>query len=175
MFINAHAPLNAVIGTLLRIVAALALASVIAMWFQAIRRARATGVEPALPGQAQGAAMFGRGFAVVVVVEAVALFGGIALMRAWQVPEQANVAWIAFVVGVHFVALAPVWKSRSIALPGAVLTVLGVVGFVMAATSALDWVPFVSGVLSGVTLLAGCVTSSWNGLASQQEATLTTR
>ncbi|WP_433235249.1 hypothetical protein ACQPYK_25020 [Streptosporangium sp. CA-135522] len=175
VFINASAPLNAALGILLRVAAALALAGVIAMWLQAIRQARATGVEPALPGAAQGATMFGRGFLLVAVIEAVALFGGIAVLGAWQQPEQVNVAWVAFVVGVHFVALAPVWKSRAIAVPGAVLTVLGIAGFVMAATAALDWVPFVSGVLSGATLLAGSLVSARNGLASQNEQASVTR
>lgn len=160
IFINASGPLVIVA----RIVGALALAAVIVMWFLAVRRAKQTGVEPAAPGDG---AMFGRGFLLVVVIEAVALFGGLRLLSALEVPPQANVAWVAFVVGVHFVALAPVWRSRAIAVPGAILTVLGVAGFVLAAAGAAEWVPFVSGVLSGVTLLAGCITSSWNGLRSQ--------
>jgi hypothetical protein len=67
---------------------------------------------------------------------------------------QANVAWIATIVGLHFAALASAWKTRSILVVGVVLTVLGVVGLALLG-SAAEWVPFVSGVLSGVTLLGG--------------------
>lgn len=56
-------------------------------------------------------------------------------------------------MGVHFIAFMLVWNQRSIGLLGALLTLLGVGGFVLAATPALAWVPVVSGVLSGVTLL----------------------
>ncbi|MFI0775422.1 hypothetical protein [Streptomyces sp. NPDC021212] len=57
--------------------------------------------------------------------------------------------------GAHFLVLMAVWKQRSIAVPGAALTVLGAAGLAMAATPAVDWVPFVSGVLSGAVLLGG--------------------
>lgn len=165
VIINTVGPLNATIGAVLRGAAILSLAAVVVMWFLAIRRAKINGVEPAAsPGAAN---MFGLGFVVVVVIEAVLLFGGLAMLRAWEQPEQINVAWIAFVVGVHFIALAPVWKQRGILPPGVILTVFGLAGFVMAATSAIAWVPFVSGVLSGATLLAGSVTFAWRGLASQ--------
>ncbi|XVQ88595.1 hypothetical protein ACQP2K_14610 [Microbispora siamensis] len=52
--------------------------------------------------------------------------------------------------------------------PGVVLTVLGVAGLVMTATSAVAWAPLVSGVLSGVTLLAGCLAAARRGLAAQR-------
>ncbi|GII33765.1 hypothetical protein [Planotetraspora mira] len=165
MLINANSPLNTVIGVVLRGLAVLSLVGVVVMWFLAVRRVKTGRAEPiAVPGQA--APMFSRGYWLVVVAEAVLLFGGIALLRSWGRPEQTNVAWIAFVVGVHFIVLAPVWKQSGIAVPGVVLTLLGVIGLVLAATSAVAWVPFVSGVLSGVSLLAGCLTFSWRGLAS---------
>ncbi|MFC4060060.1 hypothetical protein ACFOWE_17275 [Planomonospora corallina] len=107
------------------------------------------------------------GYLVIVAIEVVLLFGGIAALRVLERPEETNVAWIALIVGVHFVALGPVWKNRSIMLPGAVLTVLGLAGLAMTFTSALPWVPFVSGVLSGATLLAGCLTAARSGLAAQ--------
>ncbi|GAA4596468.1 hypothetical protein GCM10023194_68760 [Planotetraspora phitsanulokensis] len=165
VLINAADPLNAVIGGVLRGLAVLSLIGVVVMWFLAVRRVKTGRTEPiAIPGPA--APMFSRGYWLVVVAEAVLLFGGIAVLRAWGRPEQTNVAWIAFVVGVHFIVLAPVWKQWGIAVPGVILTVLGVIGLVLAATSAVAWVPFVSGVLSGVFLLLGCVTFAWRGLAS---------
>ncbi|MFG3441308.1 hypothetical protein ACGF0J_29035 [Nonomuraea sp. NPDC047897] len=157
--VNAQSPLNSVTVNVLRVVAVLAAASVVAMWFATARRERPTAAGPRRN-------MFGRGYLIIVAAEVILLFGGIRLLAAWEQPEQMNVAWVAFVVGVHFVALAPVWKDWGIAVPGAVLTVLGVAGLVMAATSAVTWVPLVSGVLSGAVLLAGSVTFGWRGMTA---------
>jgi hypothetical protein len=167
VIVNAHSPLNATIGTLLRGIAVLGLGSVIGMWVLAVRRAKTGGVRPArIPGAVN---MFSPRYLLVVAAEVVLLFGGIALLRALDRPEETNVAWVAFVVGIHFVALAPVWRQRGILVPGVVLTLFGVAGLVLAATSAVEWVPFASGVLSGAVLLAGCVTFAWRGMASQAE------
>jgi hypothetical protein len=171
VFVNSHAPLDPAIALVLRVAAAAALGGVVLLWFTAVRRARTTGVEPAVAGGRTGGKMFGLGFAVIVVIEAVLLFGGIMVLRALDRPVETNVAWIALVVGVHFVALGPVWKNRTIMLPGLVLTVLGVAGLAMTFTAALEWVPLVSGVLSGVTLLAGCTTASWAGLSTRPAQT----
>ncbi|GAA2080396.1 hypothetical protein [Actinomadura alba] len=165
VIVNAHRPLNGAVGAVLRALAILALVSVVGMWVLSIRRARATGAEPeAVPGVTN---MFSRAYWLIVAAEVVLLFGGIALLGAWDRPEETNVAWVAVVVGVHFIALAPVWKHRGILLPGVILSLFGVAGLVLAATSAVEWVPLVSGVLSGVTLMAGCVHFAWRGLASQ--------
>lgn len=99
--------------------------------------------------------MFGPSYRVIVIGEVVLLIAGFFVLSLLDAPVQANVAWIATIVGLHFVALASAWKTRSILVVGAVLTVLGVVGLVLLGTAALPWVPFVSGTLSGVTLLAG--------------------
>lgn len=156
--VNAHAPLNGVVATFLRVAACLAAAAVAAMWFTAARGRRA--------GEGGGGAMFGRGYLAVVAAEVLLLFGGLRVLAAWGRPEQVNVAWIAVVVGVHFVALAPIWRTWNIAVPGVLLAGLGAAGFVMAGTAAVGWVPFVSGVLSGVTLLAGAVAVGWRTMAS---------
>ncbi|MGA5762363.1 hypothetical protein [Nonomuraea bangladeshensis] len=161
--VNAHEPLNGVVATFLRVAACLAAVAVAAMWFSAARGQR-TGEG------GSGGPMFGRGYLAVVAAEALLLFGGLRVLAAWERPVQANVAWIAVVVGVHFVALAPIWRTWDIAVPGALLTVLGVAGLVMTGTAAIAWVPFVSGVLSGVTLLAGAVTAGWRTLASAASA-----
>ncbi|MFI6909846.1 hypothetical protein ACIBKY_51885 [Nonomuraea sp. NPDC050394] len=158
--VNAQEPLGGAVAAVLRVLAGLAAASVVAMWFVAVRRERPVRERGPRPN------MFGKGYLVVVAAEAVLLFGGLRVLAAWGVPAQANVAWVAFVVGVHFVALAPIWKDWAIAVPGAVLTVLGVAGLVMAATAGLAWVPFVSGVLSGAVLLAGSVTFGWKAIRS---------
>lgn len=145
--VNARSPLNDLTVTLLRVTACLGAALVIAMWFRTARRQR--------PAARTGRSMYGPGYLAVVAAEVVLLFGGLRVLAAWGWPEQGNVAWVAFVVGVHFIALAPVWKDWGIAVPGAVLTLLGGAGLALAFTSAVAWVPLVSGVLSGVALLAG--------------------
>ncbi|GAA3429426.1 hypothetical protein ACWDTT_28800 [Streptosporangium sandarakinum] len=164
VIVNAGDPLDTVTATLLRVVACVAAVSVMVMWFRTARRER-----PA-PQEARRN-MFSRAYLAVVAAEAVLLFGGLRVLAALGHPEQANVAWVAFVVGVHFIALAPVWKDRSIAVPGVVLTVLGVAGLVLAATAAVAWVPFVSGVLSGVVLLGGSVTFGRRAMTAETTGT----
>ncbi|MFG6201854.1 hypothetical protein [Nonomuraea sp. JJY05] len=157
--VNAQSPLNTLTVNLLRAVACLAAASVVAMWFVAARRQHT--------GDGPRPNMFGRGYLIVVAAEALLLFGGLRVLAAWGLPAQANVAWVAFVVGVHFIALAPIWKDRGIAVPGAVLTLLGVAGLLLAPTGAVAWVPLVSGVLSGAALLTGAVTFGWRTVAAR--------
>jgi hypothetical protein len=63
------------------------------------------------------------------------------------------VAWIAFVVGVHFLGLGTLWRAAVFHVLGAVLTVLGLAGFglhLAGASSAS--VALVSGIASGVAL-----------------------
>lgn len=163
--VNAQSPLDTVIVNVLRVAACLAAATVIAMWFATARSER--------PAAGPRRDMFGRGYLIIVAAEVILLFGGLRLLAAWERPEQANVAWVAFVVGVHFVALAPVWKDWGIAVPGAALTLLGVAGLVLASTAAVAWVPLVSGVLSGVILLAGSVTFGWRGMTAAASASVT--
>jgi hypothetical protein len=161
--VNAGSPLNAVAVNVLRVAACAAAASVIAMWFLAARKKQATTAGPRRN-------MFGRGYMIILAAEAVLLFGGLRGLAALGVPEQADVAWVAFVVGVHFIALAPVWKDWGIAVPGVVLTLLGVAGLLMASTTAVAWVPLVSGVLSGAALLTGAVTFCWRGVTARTAA-----
>lgn len=149
---NAHDPLNPAIGIALRVLAVLTFAGLLTLALLAGRRG---GPAPD-DAEAPQADWFRGKFAFVVGAEAVLLIGGNLALRAAGAPEQTAVAWIALIVGLHFVALMAVWKRRSIAVPGATLTALGATGLGMAATSAVAWVPFVSGVLSGVALLGGC-------------------
>ncbi|MEV1176248.1 hypothetical protein [Nonomuraea sp. NPDC049784] len=146
-------------ANLLRVAACLGTASVVAMWFATARKVRAAG------GPRRN--MFSRAYLVVVAAEAILLFGGIRVLAAWGRPEQTNVAWVAFVVGVHFIVLAPVWKDWSIAVPGAVLTLLGVGGLALASTTAVAWVPLVSGVMSGLVLLTGAITFGWRAVTAR--------
>lgn len=160
--VNAQSPLNAVAVNFLRVAAFLGAASVVAMWFATARKDRK---EQPTAGPRRN--MFGRGYLIIVAAEVILLFGGVRVLTAWERPEQTNVAWVAFVVGVHFVALAPVWKDWSIAVPGVVLTLLGAAGLVLASTTAVAWVPLVSGVLSGVVLLTGTATFGWRTVTAR--------
>ncbi|MEU7855437.1 hypothetical protein [Nonomuraea sp. NPDC049141] len=155
--VNAQSPLNTLTANLLRVAACLAAASVVAMWIMTARKERSVG------GPRRN--MFGRGYLIIVAAEVILLFGGIRVLAAWERPEQTNVAWVAFVVGVHFIALAPIWKDWGIAVPGVVLTLLGAAGLVLASTAAVAWVPLISGVLSGVVLLTGALTFGWRAVA----------
>ncbi|MGW9171120.1 hypothetical protein [Streptomyces decoyicus] len=149
---NAHDPLNPAVGIALRVLAVLTFAGLLALALRAGRHSRPAETD----AEAPQADWFRGKFAFVVGAEVVLLIGGNLALRAAGAPQETAVAWIALIVGLHFVALMAVWKRRSIAVPGVALTALGVIGLGMAATSAVAWVPFVSGVLSGVALLGGC-------------------
>ncbi|MDA0567956.1 hypothetical protein LG943_27085 [Streptomonospora sp. S1-112] len=146
VLVNAHAPLPAGVGAGLRALAVACLAATVVLGVLAARTAP--------PATAPGRAMFGRGYLAVVAAEALLLFGGFPVLRALGAPPAANVAWVAVVVGLHFVALAAVWRQPSVLVPGVGLTALGAAGFALLATPAAAWTPAVSGVLSGAVLLA---------------------
>lgn len=97
-----------------------------------------------------------RGFGIVVAVEVVALFGGLQVLgRVFDAPE-AGVAWVSVVVGLHFVALAVVWREPSLHVVGGALTACGAAGLVLAAAGAGQAaVATVGGVVPGFLLLAG--------------------
>ncbi len=108
--------------------------------------------DPVAPG---GPGFAGRGFSMIVAVEGLALFGGLAVLGRVLHHADLGVAWVAVVVGVHFFALARLWRMRMYHVLGAVMTALGVAGFVLAAAGVpAAMVAVVSGVGSGVALFA---------------------
>lgn len=142
--VNAGDPLPAPIGWALRVLAVAALAAVIVLGVRA-------GGRPTLAGRP----MFGRSYRLIVAGEVVLLVAGFFVLNLLTAPVQANVAWIATIVGIHFAALSSAWRTRSVLVIGVVLTALGIAGLALLGSVALPWVPFLSGVLSGVTLLGG--------------------
>jgi hypothetical protein len=116
----------------------------------------------------QRPAGFTRFYWLVVLIEAVALFGGLAVLR--QIEPAAALGWIALVVGVHFYPLARLWPEgrahlRAIATA---MTVLGITGLVLAFTvHDAELVAVVAGVGSGLVLLG------WS--LAQAAGTLTAR
>ncbi|MUL43905.1 hypothetical protein FZ103_22535 [Streptomonospora sp. PA3] len=157
VFVNAGDPMPAELVPAARIAAVAALAATAVLGLLAARSTAPAGAstapKPNRPGTSRRPPMFGRGFLGVVLTEAVLIIGGLRAIRVFDAPVETNVAWIAIVVGLHFIVLARVWKDARILVPGAVLTLLGVAGFALAAVSLVPLIPLVSGVLSGVTLL----------------------
>ncbi len=102
-----------------------------------------------------GQNLFGRRYWVIVAAEAALLAIGFIAIWGIGAPSQTYLAWIALIVGLHFIAfrLTGVWRG-GITAPAALLILFGVAGLALA-TFAADWIPLVSGVLSGFTLLAG--------------------
>lgn len=63
-------------------------------------------------------------------------------------------SWIALIVGIHFIALAVVWKMLFFHGLGAALMLCGVAGLALAATgAAVSAIDLAGGVLPGAVLL----------------------
>lgn len=91
---------------------------------------------------------------MVVALEALALFGGLAVLR--PIEPAAALGWIALVVGVHFLPLAGLWPEGRTQLLwiASLMSALGVLGLVLAFTvHDAVLVAVVSGVGSGLVLL----------------------
>lgn len=114
------------------------------------------GRSPSHPdSSAPQARVFSRSYWLVVLAEAVALFGGVRVLSGPLALPEAGVAWVSLVVGVHFFALALVFGQRFFHLLGAVIATCGAVGFGLVLAGAREAsVSLVGGVLPGVTLLA---------------------
>ncbi len=75
-------------------------------------------------------------------------------------PLEAGVAWVSFVVGVHFVALGAVFREPLFHWLGGAIGACGLVGLALAAAGAgTESVAVVSGIVPGTLLLA----SGWWG------------
>ncbi len=148
---NSGPPLDPAVALVLRVFAVAALVGVVALTVVTGRR---TG--PDAEPDPEGPRMrFDAFYGVVVLLELVLLFGGIQVLRALDAPVQANVAWIALAVGLHFLPLSRHWRTRSLLGVAAYMSVLGAVGLAMALTGHPDWVPLVSGVVTGLGMLTG--------------------
>lgn len=152
---NSGPPLDTTLALVLRVLAVAALLAIIALTVSLSRRPA-----PGTDTPQEGPRMrFGAFYGVVVALEVVLILGGIQALRAMEAPMQANVAWIALVVGVHFLPLAWYWRARSILGAAVYISALGAVGLAMALADRPDWVPFVSGVTTGLGILTGILVS----------------
>ncbi|GAA1446924.1 hypothetical protein [Nocardiopsis tropica] len=150
---NTGPPLPPAAALVLRVLAVAAVVAVLALVV-------AIGRRPAVaPGPDAPRMRFDGFFGAVLAVEAVALVGGIQVLRALDAPMQANVAWIALVVGLHFFPLARRWRARSLVFTAAYMSVLGLAGLAMAFAGYPGWVPLVSGAVTGAGMLTGILVS----------------
>lgn len=137
----------AAVAVLLRALAVVAFTAVLIAVVVARRRPTASVDRPAAGG-------FTSGYWLVVVAEVGAIAAGLVVLNGPLHAPQAAVAWIALVVGIHFIALAVVWKLLFFNGLGAALMLCGVAGLVLAATgSAVSAIDLVGGVLPGALLL----------------------
>lgn len=98
--------------------------------------------------------IFTRGYWIVVVIEFVALFAGARILSGPLGIPQAGVAWVSFVVGVHFFPLAVIFKQRFYHLVGAVIAACGLIGIVLALLGrSAATIDVAAGVLPGAILL----------------------
>ncbi len=154
---NAHTPLGPTAASVFRGVGVAGFVVLLA----AGRRVLARTPENRRERPEPGFDLFGRRYRQIVAGEVVLLGAGLATIWAIGAPTQAYLPWTVLVVGLHFVAFryAGVWAGGIVPV-AAILIVLGIAGLVMTDTSAVDWIPLVSGVLTGLTLLGGCLTTA---------------
>lgn len=163
VIVNA-AGLEAAAAVPLRILAVAAFAVVLVAFVRTVRILRAAGDRPPVG--------FTRFFWLVVAIEAVALFGGLAVLR--QIEPAAALGWIALVVGVHFYPLARLWREgrRQLLSIATAMTILGVVGLLLAFTlHDAVLVATVSGVGSGAVLLGWSLLQAVGTLSARSAVT----
>ena len=153
---DANTPLGDVAAALFRIGA---VGGLLGLYLAAARTRRDRARRPAGSwADTEDVNLFGRRYWLIVAGELALLGAGLGVLRTLGAPHQASVAWIALIVGLHFIAfrLAGVWGSR-IVLAAAPLVAFGLAGLGLAAASEAGWTSFVSGVLSGFVLLSGSI------------------
>lgn len=103
---------------------------------------------------------FNKPYRLVVVIEAIALIAGLAILR--QIQPSVILGWIALVVGLHFIALAYLWmRNIEILTIGIAMVILGITGTVIGFyTQQADAVALISGVGSGIVLLGWTLAQS---------------
>lgn len=90
----------------------------------------------------------------MVAAEVVAGAAGLAVINGRRDAPQAGVAWIALVVGLHFLGLAAVWRQPFLSGLGAAIAVCGAAGLILAAAHAsAAAIAAISGVIPGGLLI----------------------
>lgn len=148
------------VAIVLRILAVVAFTVVLLGFVRTVRELRAAG-QPAPVG-------FTRFYWTVVALEAIALFGGLAVLR--PIEPAAALGWIALVVGVHFVPLARLWREGRTQLLwiAVIMTALGLLGLILAfSVHDAVLVAVVSGVGSGAVLLGWSLVQAFRTLSER--------
>ncbi|MEV0586942.1 hypothetical protein [Nonomuraea sp. NPDC050310] len=153
VLVNAGEPLPFWLATALQILAIVGYLAMFVLGQLGLKKHGRPEADPA------GRQSYGKGFWITVVIEFALIFGGLYARAQTDLPPETNVAWIALVVGLHFVVFWKIGWDFVIAIPGFILTALGLIGLVMVFTPALAWTPIVSGVLAGVVLLGGTLSA----------------
>jgi hypothetical protein len=144
--VNAGA-LTTGIGTACRVVGGFAFLLVLARLRRVQRPSRSV-------PRPQAGISFTAGYRVVVAAEVIAIVVGVRLLAGPLDVPDAGVAWVAFVVGLHFVALAIVWAVPIFGWVGGLLAVCGVAGLLLGFSEAPKAaIAGVGGVLPGGLLL----------------------
>ncbi|MFE2854935.1 hypothetical protein ACFXJO_27940 [Streptomyces lavendulae] len=146
----------------------LAIAAFIGLFFASRPLVAGTGADATARTAPTARPAFGRRYWLVVAAEAAAALAGVFLTaRVFHAPHLA-VACIALVVGVHFFALAAVWRQASLHVLGAAMTACGAAGLALGAAGAgTAVVSAVAGIAPGVLLLAS---AWWSALAARPRA-----
>jgi hypothetical protein len=111
--------------------------------------------EPVVSAAAATRGGFGPRYWLVVAAEVAAIAAGSALLNGPLDRPRAVVAWISVVVGVHFFALAALWRVSLFRWLGAAIALCGLAGLAAAGLDASGAViTTVGGVLPGALLLA---------------------
>lgn len=108
-----------------------------------------------------------RRFWIIVAAEAVAFVAGLVVINGVLQRPEVGVAWVALVVGVHFFGLGWIWRIRVYHRLGAVMTALGLAGFLIDALGgSAGTVGLVAGVGSGAALylnVGAVLRNVWRG------------
>lgn len=154
------AELPAAVAWSLRGLAVIAFAAILfSVW-------KRSGVHPISERAGHRANPFGRRYWLVVAAEVVALFGGLRVLTGPLDHPEGGVAWVSFVVGVHFFALAKVFAAPFFNWLGTALTVCGVLGLMLTFSGAsAASIAIVAGIIPGGILLG----FAWWGATSRME------
>jgi hypothetical protein len=150
VLINSGPPLPSAVALVVRFLAVSAAVAIVVLALLGMRKGSGADHSSAR------APRFGAFFGVVTTIEVLLIIGGAqTISRLENIPDQAGVAWVTLVVGLHFFPLAWYWKMPEIFYVAGYGTLLGGIGLTMALLGHPDWVPLISGVVTGAGFLLG--------------------
>jgi hypothetical protein len=135
---DANTPLGDVAAAVFRIGA---VGGLLGLYLGAARTRRHHARRPAGSwADTEGLNLFARRYWLIVAGELALIGIGLGALGALGAPQQANVAWIALIVGLHFIAfrVADVW-GNNVLRPAAALVAFGLAGLGLAAASEAGW------------------------------------